>query len=397
MNDDDSLQRAIEAHQAGRFEDAEAAYRRVLDERPADPDALNFLGMLCCQTGRAGEGAELLRRGIEADPANPHAWINFGNVLVKLDKDQEALEAFTKATQLAPKLPIAWFNYGICLGRCMRPNEAASALHQVLKLEPGYLPAYDFLTRVLHRLGNYAEAAELYREWLVHDPDNPIARHMLAATEGKAAPARASVEYIQCLFDGFASHFDANLTSLKYRAPEWVIERLGREVPPGGTHEILDAGCGTGLCGPLLRPMASRLVGVDLSAQMLEKARARGTYDELVRQELAQFMRSRPACFEVIASADTLIYFGALEEPIAAARACLRPGGFLAFTLERLDPAASDAPYRLETHGRYSHSETYLRSVLEQAGFVGIDLETRVLRTERGKEVLGHVVSARAP
>lgn len=385
----------MEAHQGGRVADAEAAYREVLQERPADPDALNFLGMLCCQTDRAEEGAALLRRSTEADPSNPHAWINLGNVLVKLDKDEEALGAFTKATELAPDLPIAWFNVGICLGRCKRAHEAASALHKVLKLEPGYLPAYDFLSRLLHRLGSYAEAAELYREWLTHDPDNPIALHMLAATGGAEIPTKASTAYIERLFDNFASGFDANLESLNYRAPQWVAERLGRLVAADAALQILDAGCGTGLCGPLLKPLAARLVGVDLSAKMLEKAEARRTYDELVVGELAQFMRGRPARFDAVVSADTLIYFGALEEPLSAARLCLRPGGILAFTLERLDPASSGAAFRLETHGRYSHSETYLRGALEQAGFVGVELETRVLRTERGREVAGHVVTAR--
>ncbi|MGH8258910.1 MAG: tetratricopeptide repeat protein, partial [Steroidobacteraceae bacterium] len=264
------LQQAIEAHKGGRFAEAEGGYRGVLAAAPADADALNFLGMLCCQTERPAEGAELLRRSTEVNPANPHAWINLGNVLVRLEKDQEALEAFTRATQLAPDLPIAWFNVGVCLGRCKRQDEAASAFHRVLKLEPGYLPAYEFLSRALHRLGNYAEAAEVYREWLAHDPGNPTARHMLAATAGGEIPDRASAAYIKSLFDDFAGHFDANLMSLKYRAPQWAVERLGREVPAGAKLEVIDAGCGTGLCGPLVRPMATRLVGVDLSAQMLE-------------------------------------------------------------------------------------------------------------------------------
>ena len=38
---------------------------------------------------------------------------------------------------------------------------------------------------------------------------------------------------------------------------------------------MLDAGCGTVLCGPLVAPFARRLVGVDLSARMLDQAKAR--------------------------------------------------------------------------------------------------------------------------
>ena len=394
------LQSAIAEHKAGRLADAEAAYRRVLQDQPGNPDALNFLGMLRCQAGDPAEAEGLLRRSTEAEPSNPHAWLNLGNVLVILGKQEEARAAFTRATELAPDLAMAWFNLGVCLGRCKQPLEAASALHRALKIEPGYLPAYEYLGHVLYRLGNFAEAAELYQEWLVHDPDNAIARHMLAATSGQGAPSRAANEYVRQVFDGFADSFDERLASLRYRAPQLVAQRLERDATGEAPLEILDAGCGTGLCGQLLEPLASRLVGVDLSVGMIEKARARDVYDELVAAELCELMRSRPAAFDGVVSADTLVYFGELEEPLRAARCCLRAGGRLIFTVERLDPSrdsASGTPsFRLEPHGRYSHSEGYVRAVLEGAGFGAISIETGVLRWERGAEVTGLIVLARA-
>lgn len=400
MESDATLESAIAQHKAGRLADAEAAYRRLLESRPDSPDALNFLGMLRCQAGDPVEAQGLLRRSTEAEPSNPHAWLNLGNVLVILGKQDEARAAFTRASELAPDLAIVWFNLGVCLGRCKQPLEAASALHRALKIEPGYLPAYEYLGHVLYRLGNFAEAAELYREWLVHDPDNPIARHMLAATSGTGAPSRAANEYVRQVFDGFADSFDERLASLRYRAPQLVAQRLERDATGDAPLEILDAGCGTGLCGPLLKALASRLVGVDLSVAMIEKARARGVYDELVAAELCELMRSRPEAFDVVISADTLVYFGALEEPLRAARCCVRAGGRLIFTVERLDPSrdsASGKPsYRLEPHGRYSHSEGYVQAVLEGAGFGAISIETGVLRWERGVEVTGLIVLGRA-
>jgi predicted TPR repeat methyltransferase len=394
------LGRAIEAHKAGDLPDAEAAYRRFLQGEPGNPDALNFLGMLRCQAGDPVEAEGLLRRSTEAEPSNPHAWLNLGNVLVILGKQEEARAAFTRATELAPDLAMAWFNLGVCLGRCKQPLEAASALHRALKIEPGYLPAYEYLGHVLYRLGNFAEAAELYREWLVYDPDNAIARHMLAATSGRGAPSRAADEYVRQVFDGFADSFDERLASLRYRAPQLVAQRLERDAAGDAPLDILDAGCGTGLCGPLLAPLARRLMGVDLSVAMIEKARARGVYAELVPGELCAFMRTRPAAFDVVVSADTLVYFGALEEPLRAARCCLRGGGRLIFTVERLDPSreptSAKPSYRLEPHGRYSHSEGYVRGVLEEAGFGAISIETGVLRWERGAEVAGLIVLARA-
>lgn len=396
----EALLAAIQAHKAGRLADAETAYRRVLESRPDDPDALNFLGMLRCQAGEAAEGADLLQRAVRADRSNPHAWVNLGNVLVILEKQEEARTAFTRATELAPTLAMAWFNLGVCLGRCGRPLEAASALHRALKIEPGYLPAYESLASVLHRLGNFTEAAEVYREWLVYDPGSATARHMLAATSGATAPARAAEEYVRRLFDDFAESFDENLASLDYRAPQHVAECVKREALGDGAIDVLDAGCGTGLCGPLLRPLARRMVGVDISAGMIEKARSRGVYDELAIAELCEFMRARPAAFDVVVSADTLVYFGALEEPLRAARACLRGGGRVIFTLERWAPSPTVGPgepsYDLGTHGRYGHCEGYVRAALHGAGFGAIRIDAGILRRERGAEVAGLIVLARA-
>jgi predicted TPR repeat methyltransferase len=394
--DEPVLETAIAAHKGGRFVEAEAAYRSILRRQPDNADALNFLGMLTCQTGNPQAAADLLQRSVEVDPANPHGWLNFGNVLLMTGAKDRARTAFEKATQLAPELPMAWFNLGVCLGRCRLPDEAASALHKALKLEPGYIPAYISLATLLHYLGNYAEAAQVYHEWLAHDPGNPMATHLLAAATGEGTPTRANDEYVKQLFDDFAASFDENLTALKYRAPELIAARLGAEIASDGSREILDAGCGTGWCGPLLRGMARRLVGVDLSKGMVEKAQLRAVYDELVVEELSQFMRGRPNTFDVVACADTLVYFGALEQPLAAARQCLRPGGILVFTLECLDPALRSGPYHLETHGRYSHSEGYVRSTITGAGLTAVTVDTQVLRRERGKDVVGYLVLCKA-
>jgi predicted TPR repeat methyltransferase len=354
--------------------------------------------MLCVQRGDAGAGIDFLRRSVESAPSNPHAWLNLGNVLVILGNQEEARAAFTRTTELAPNLAMGWFNLGVCLGRGKQPLEAASALHRALQLEPGHIPAYEYLAVVLHRLGNYAEAAEVFREWLTHDPGNPIALHMLAATTGGEAPSRAADAYVRHLFDDFASSFDQNLASLRYRAPQLIAERLGRETAGHTAGDMLDAGCGTGLCAPLVRPLARTLVGVDLSTAMIDKARARGGYDELVVAELCAFMSSRPQAFDVVISADTLVYFGALEEPLRAARSCLRKGGLLVFTVEHGEPReGSPVPaYRLEPHGRYSHSEEYVRAALQAGGFGGISIEKGVLRRERGSEVSGLIALARA-
>ena len=179
-------------------------------------------------------------------------------------------------------------------------------------------------------------------------------------------------------------------TSAFARYREMVVGAL--PLRPGDT--VIDAGCGTGLCGPLLRSHCARLVGVDLSSQMVERARLRQCYDELAVAELSAFMRSRPSMFDAVISADTLVYFGALEEPLSAAREALRVNGLLVFTIEAL-PATASQSYRLEAHGRYAHGEQYIRDALAATGFSVTAFTPATLREESGEPVSGAVVTAR--
>ena len=86
-----------------------------------------------------------------------------------------------------------------------------------------------------------------------------------------------------------------SLARLGYAAPQLLTAALAEFIPFGEERlAVLDAGVGTGLCGPLLRSSARQLVGVDLSAGMLAKARERNVYDELHEGELVAFMRAHP-------------------------------------------------------------------------------------------------------
>jgi len=246
-------------------------------------------------------------------------------------------------------------------------------------------------------MGMKDEAIAVYERWLADEPGNPLAQFHLDACTGAHVPDRAPDEYVRRVFDSFARSFDAKLASLSYRAPEFVAGMLARLAgAPAKALDIVDAGCGTGLCGPLVAPHARRLDGVDLSEGMLAKARARGVYDELVAAELVAFLDARPARYDAVVSADTLCYFGALEAFAAAARAALRGAGLLVFTVEALSPGEGAPPFRLHEHGRYSHRLGYVEATLLGAGFELLGVESVVLRMEAGLPVDGLMIGARA-
>ena len=393
---DDDLRTAMAAHKAERFDEAEAAYLRVLEARPNHAKALYYLGLLQFHRGDTATAITFVQRCLNFARTSGPGWNTLGGLFVAAGRKHEARDAYRRATVVAPGMAEAWYNYGICLRDEGDVEGALSALHTSLVKDPGYSRSYEALATVLYQVGRTQEAADVYRDWAAREPQSAKARHMVAAVSQRDVPARAADDYVRELFDGAARSFDANLGKLNYRAPELVVASLIRHAPADakGFQSVLDAGCGTGLCGPLLRSHCGRLVGVDLSSAMIERARARECYDELVVAELSAFMRSRPRAFDAIASADTLVYFGALEDPLGAARDALHDEGVLVFTLESLSVTAS-TDYRLEAHGRYAHAEQYVRASLAASGFSVVGFDAVTLREEIGEPVKGTLVTAR--
>jgi predicted TPR repeat methyltransferase len=158
---------------------------------------------------------------------------------------------------------------------------------------------------------------------------------------------------------------------------------------------VADLGCGTGLCASGLRPIAGRLVGVDLSPEMLAKARGKELYDELVEGELTAFLQQRPAAFDLLVSGDTLIYLGQLEPLFGAAAQALREGGGLTVTVERQTDEGSSADFVLNRHGRYVHRADYVQRTLSEAGFEVLASREEVIRSEANLPVQGLLVVAR--
>ena len=172
------------------------------------------------------------------------------------------------------------------------------------------------------------------------------------------------------------------------------MERSG--IDPCKGLDVLDAGCGTGLCGALVAPYARRLAGVDLSTGMLAQAQEKNIYDTLTKIELTQYLRDNREAFDLIVSADTLVYFGDLERVLAAAAGALRPNGLLVFTLEHAAAGAADVDFRLEHHGRYSHARSYVERMLAVTKLQP-EIAEAELRMESGAPVAGLVIRARKP
>jgi predicted TPR repeat methyltransferase len=408
--------------------EAHEVYRRVLETAPDHPRALHYAGVLAHQQGRNGEALALIerslalvsdqadwysnlgivlqsddrldraidsyRRAIAIDPSHANAHNNLGVLLRATGQPVDAEAVYRAAIRLNPEHIDAYTNLGILLNGLKRTEEAAACYCKVITLRPKHREARKLLALAHCTLGEVDKAVDIFEQWLEEEPGDPIARHMLAACTGRDVPERASNGFVEKTFDGFAASFESKLARLSYRAPALVaamLEDSGLE----HSHrlDVLDAGCGTGLCGALVAPFARRLVGVDLSEGMLAHANDKNVYHALIKAELTDYLRDHSEAFDLIVSADAVVYFGDLTGVIAGFAGALRPNGLLVFTLEQAVGDSAGVDYRLELHGRYSHVPAYVERLLTFSGLQSTIVQAE-LRTEAGAPVPGLVIRA---
>ena len=425
-----ALAQAAALVKAQKLDAADRLLDRLLEAAPADPDALHYQGLLRHAQGRSNESIALIGRSLTLQPAQSGAWNNLGNLLVEVGRIDDAMLAYgnsvsfakegdegadalsniaslerrkghwqaaervsRQAIELRPEFSEAWYNLSIALMEQGRIHESVIANSRAVLLQPRNLSARSQVIRALELLGEHGQALGMYRDWLAEDPGNPVVTHLLAACEGQA-PARASDGYVETVFDSYAGSFDASLEKLHYRAPELVAQAVQQmHGAPAASLAVVDAGCGTGLCAPLLRPWAAHLAGCDLSVGMLQRAEQRGGYDVLHKAELTHYLHTQPGRFDLVISADTLCYFGDLHEVLAAAARALRPAGGVVFTVEAMPGGQHD--FRLEGSGRYRHAAAHVEACLAAAGFGAVRIEPIVPRREAGQDVQGWLASAR--
>ena len=417
-------------HLNGEWAEAETLYLEIVNSGRNVAQARHYLGFLLLQTGRLEDAREQLRQAIALECGHAEWHFNLGIVHSRLGELAEAVEAHTCAVALDPKRYFFWTNLGAAQDACGDAVNAEDSFNRAILIEPSCPDAYFLMSALLlkekrfaegqrfnclgivsapaqctsrivlsqayHELGRPAEAIDVLLQWEREEPDNPIPTHLLTAHRAEAgkAPEQCAAGYVERTFDDFAGRFDDVLAHLEYAGPQLVGNWLAAQDLPPASQCILDLGCGTGLVGEVLRSPAARLVGVDLSEAMLQKARERHCYDVLHRADMKAFLEVQDERFDLAACMDVLTYLGSLDDLMVLIGQSLKPGGLLIFCTEKL-ASARDGRFRLNVSGRYRHCEEYLRAVLDGAGFAIELIQDVVIRNESGCPVAGQFVCAR--
>jgi len=152
------LQQAVELHQQGRLEPAQALYRQVLELNPRQFDALHLLGVIARQQGDCNAAIELISRALEVDNAQAGAHCNLGVALLDAGRADEALASHERALALNPSYALAWSNRGNALRRLARLDEALDSYQRALQFKPDYAEAHCNRAIVLQDMGRYLDA-----------------------------------------------------------------------------------------------------------------------------------------------------------------------------------------------------------------------------------------------
>ncbi|WP_238464307.1 tetratricopeptide repeat protein [Paraburkholderia tagetis] len=207
------LEAGLEHHRAGRLDEAQALYRRILESRPDHPGALHYLGVMALNRGdfvsaaefmdcalaqvpgdaeilsnrgvvaaRLGDhaaAAALQRKAIEIAPDFANAHNNLGNALMELGDFACAEQHYRRARLLDPRSAHFAFNLGRALEKAGRAPEAIAQYQDACALEPDDTQTLMHLGKLLRAAAEHAQAAACFERIVLLEPENANAHFEL--------------------------------------------------------------------------------------------------------------------------------------------------------------------------------------------------------------------------
>jgi predicted TPR repeat methyltransferase len=346
----------VEHFEEGRLEQARSAFEASLASAPGRPSVLGNLGITLFRLGQLEEAVSVLRESTSMDPGNAEAWTCLALGYEARARWQEAVGAFERACTLSPRQAGLWFRKGQCLLRLGRVKDALLALDQTLAVAPEFADAWSARGGVLRDMNQLDDAARCFEKALAFGGDPELNGFYLASVRGTPSSPPPPRRYVESLFDDYAADFQGHVAGqLHYQGHQRLLQPLIEA--KRRFHRALDLGCGT---------IADVLVGVDISQAMLEQARQRGIYRDLIHADLGPFLETAEETADLVVAADVFIYVGDLNPVFRSIRRILPPAGRFAFTVEM---PADKMDLQLLPSLRYAHSERYIRQLAETCGF----------------------------
>ncbi len=383
----------LDHFEAGRYAKAEPLFQASVNLLPQRVSTLVNLAATQLKLDRPEDALETAQQVLRLEAGNLDALFHQAMARAHLKQFGLALQGLEALLALNDQLAEPWLRHGQTLQALGQHAQALDSYQRAVALDPGLTLAWINQGNVLRESNRLAEAALAFRQAIHHGADNDLLRYYLASVSEETVPETAPAAYVQALFDDYAAEFDNHLVKvLGYRAHTVLVQHL-QTLAPGPFVSGLDLGCGTGLSGPLLKPLCRRLLGVDLSSAMLDQARGLGLYDELRQADIVQHLRSSTERHDLVVATDVFIYVGELTPTFTELQRLMPTGGVFCFSAE--ETHSNHSGFELLPSLRYAHSENYLRQLAEQTGFDWVALRREPVREDQKQAVDGLFVYLR--
>ncbi|MDO4162383.1 MAG: tetratricopeptide repeat protein [Pseudomonadota bacterium] len=387
----------------GNYEEALKYYQKMYEKNNNSYIAMINLANTYYSLGKYVLALEFAKKSLERHPSSVVANMISGNALAALEKYEKAIDKYLRAYELdehnrevlnaLSEAYHALNDWENCIVFAWRYVKTAPEQTDAVKLNFGYL-LYECYSEKSEEL-----ARKYAAKWLNFFPNDKIVQHMACALTNGHALLNSDHTYIKATFDAFAADFEETLSALDYQAPSLLETEAGKHLKTSvfkGYH-ILDLGCGTGLCGEKMKKFASRrgLIGVDLSEKMLDVAREKKIYAQLICDDICHYLETTSYFFHVEVASDVLTYFGDLTKVFVRVSKSLTPGGMFFFTVS--ENSVNEDDFFMVPSGRFVHNSNYVERVLKSAGLRVVSCERHILRNEAESPVYGYVFAAAKP
>lgn len=333
-------------------------YQKIFNLDPNSVELLNNLSVLMLKKGQNNTAIDYLKRALAIDPTHKISRNNLAAVLLQNNQLKEAIWHYSLYLNLEPLDIEALFNRAHGLMLIGNLHEAIVDLKQILIIEDTQIDTHCNLAAIYLKLKDSSSALKHYQTILNLNNKHPIANYMISSLTQKNTPKAAPLEYIKNLFDNYAFQFDDHLKNiLFYKIPQLLRKQLDPFLEKE-KYNLLDLGCGTGLSGEYFIDISKKLTGIDISRNMLNKAKEKACYDVLIEKDLMNGIIELEEKFDLILCVDTLVYFGDLNEFFNKVLLCLTINGLLCISIEVSNQNFSS--YSLQTNGRYQHTKMYI-------------------------------------
>ncbi len=128
----DASQEARLLLRAGRIEEAEQAFMRILAHSPFDVEALNFVALASIRLGQFHRARELLNRAVSVNPGHATSQHHLGRASELMGDLIAARECYERATKLSADLPAARLHLAALLEQMGETHEALVQYSRVM-------------------------------------------------------------------------------------------------------------------------------------------------------------------------------------------------------------------------------------------------------------------------